>query len=82
MMQAPRMPEQRAAAELLVLEPRLQLLQAADDRLAGLGPAGSGRSLASSCLSAAKRNSTAPSPALSRTLPTNPSQTTTRACPS
>ena len=66
--------QQGAAAELLVLEPRLELASSRRRPPGRRRRGGRASSRASSCLSVEKRNSTAPSPALSSTLPTNPSQ--------
>ncbi len=81
MMQAPRMPSSGAP-------PNSSYSNRVLSRLSPMpifcpaSPGRSGISRASSSFSSEKRNSTAPSPALSSTLPTNPSQMTTRTFPS
>ena len=81
MMHAPRMPSSGPPPNSSYSNRVLSRFRLA----ATLGPASPGRigmSRASSSLSVENKNSTAPSPALSKTLPTNPSQMTTRTCPS
>ena len=73
--------QEGATAEFLVFKPALEHVQAGGDPMAG--PDGKLRQHPGELLAQRREQELdAPSPALSRTLPTNPSQMTTRTWPS